>query len=316
MDIAEFNFNAVFGRKWKNVFDFRFLKILATVFSLTIATIIYLANIDYDKLQEKLVDQIRQEYVAHLLDLESFRFKEFSVPIEVIMPDYSIPYERAEKSAVKSKDEIRNERKKIRDQMANDTDKQGILGILSADANKYDNLPDLSIDDDLALENIIAPYGDNIFFDNQQLHLLNTKSNRQNELDFDEEFDPLTYRLKRKGNTYLNPTEDILREKEQNRGWRDWNEITRVIKKHEPMIEYCFNREARNFGKLDGYITVNFRILHKGIVDPASVRIVHSSIKNRRIEQCIINTLRRWRDFAPLHESMGTVAVVQKFIFN
>ncbi len=67
---------------------------------------------------------------------------------------------------------------------------------------------------------------------------------------------------------------------------------------------------------MNGYIIVRFIILHTGRVDPNSVKIIRSTLLNKKIEMCIKKRLKSWRGFEELDESNGSVAVVQKFIFN
>jgi len=82
------------------------------------------------------------------------------------------------------------------------------------------------------------------------------------------------------------------------------------------MIEYCFKREAKFFNDMRGYIVVRFIILHTGKVDPNSVKIIRSTLRNKKIEMCIKKRLQSWRGFEELDASNGSVAVVQKFIFD
>jgi len=127
---------------------------------------------------------------------------------------------------------------------------------------------------------------------------------------------PFNYVIHRKGEMYIDLTEELVNEPKAARGYRDPEEIERVVSKYQPMIEHCFRKEARFDAGLKGYVKISFKISYAGYVIPESIRILNSSLRNKKVEQCIKNYVRHWRSFARLDESMGITRVVQKFIFN
>jgi TonB family protein len=134
---------------------------------------------------------------------------------------------------------------------------------------------------------------------------------------FDEPLDNLyNYVIQRQGDFSIKPTEELLRNNKLKFGYRDPDEIQRVIAKYEPMIEHCYRKALNQYGGSRGFVKVQFQISYEGHVIPESIRILNSTIKNRQAEQCIKKYIRRWRNFAELDETMGIARVTQKFVFN
>lgn len=127
---------------------------------------------------------------------------------------------------------------------------------------------------------------------------------------------PFNYILNRRGSIYIDLTKEMVDEPYTQRGYRDPKEIERVIEQNQPMIEHCFRKEARRNQHLKGFVKVEFRISFEGCVIPESIRIVNSTVRSRKVEKCIKNYIRRWRNFSRLDEEMGIARVVQKFVFN
>ncbi len=90
--------------------------------------------------------------------------------------------------------------------------------------------------------------------------------------------------------------------------------ITRIINAHSGAIEHCYNRELKINPNLKGEVIVEFTISPDGHVKRA--RIVSSTLRNSKVERCIINNIRRWRDFPKINRSAGDVTIRQKFIFG
>jgi hypothetical protein len=191
---------------------------------------------------------------------------------------------------------------------------QDLLAVLSAKTDKYEGLPDLEFDYLELSDNFIATK----IQSNYAGKLNKIPANQKGSIDInaDEKFDPWPYEVERQGDTFFETSDTIYKNKEKLRGWRDPQEISLAMQNRERMVEYCYRKESKNFTNLNGYVLVRFIILHSGIVDPASVQILESSLFNKRIELCIKKALMRYRGFESLDESMGSVAVVQKFIFN
>lgn len=127
---------------------------------------------------------------------------------------------------------------------------------------------------------------------------------------------PFNYLISRRGAVYIDLTDELQKTPELKRGFRDPTEIERVVETNQPMVEFCFRKEARKNLGLKGFVKVEFRISYEGYVLPESIRIVNSSLRNKKVEKCIKNYIRRWRNFRKLDEEMGIARVVQKFVFN
>jgi hypothetical protein len=130
--------------------------------------------------------------------------------------------------------------------------------------------------------------------------------------------DPYQYKIYRTANLYLDIPEYLVEEQQEKevRGYRDQDEILRVIYSKSNIIESCYQKALRSNTVNSGYVKVEFKISPDGHVLPGSINIINSTIRNRLVEECIKKNIRRWRDFEKLNENMGIAHVVHKFVFN
>lgn len=94
---------------------------------------------------------------------------------------------------------------------------------------------------------------------------------------------------------------------------RSGDAITGVINSHNAAIENCYKREAKLNPNLKGDILVEFIIGSNGKVKGS--RILRSSLRNKKVENCIRSRVRSWR-FKPIDGREGDVTVRQKYIFS
>ena len=90
-------------------------------------------------------------------------------------------------------------------------------------------------------------------------------------------------------------------------------EIALVITSHNDAIEHCYRLESIINPNLKGEILVAFTISHSGRVK--ELRIVKSSLRNKKVENCIFRRIKGWR-FQPLDIKEGDITVTQKYLFN
>lgn len=310
----KFRFNRLFGLRWYQRFDRTFLQILTIVALATIVLIWLVATADYSYLKIKAHEAIRDRYirfVAQLIidDKNNSRQNESSLP----KPIYDLPVAKSGNPA--SSKESRAEQRKVWEE------KISRNAIFSATNSKniYDYLPES--------ENT------NNFIDNLQIIELRRNdspgrwqvggSNNANSpinLNPGQYDRPLTnvfnYLNRRRGEMYINLTEELVQESVVVTGYRDPLEIERVINENESLIEYCFHKGLRNYAGLKGYVKVQFSVSYEGYVIPESIKILGSTLRNKQVEQCIKTYIRRLRNFQRLDESNGIARVVQKFVFD
>lgn len=130
--------------------------------------------------------------------------------------------------------------------------------------------------------------------------------------------DPYEYKIYRTANLYLEMPEYLVEEQQEKEeyGFRDQDEIMRVIYRKSSIIESCYQKALRSNTVSSGYVKVEFKIAPDGYVLPGSINIINSTIRNRLVEECIKKNIRRWRDFEKLNENKGIAHVVHKFVFN
>ncbi len=89
--------------------------------------------------------------------------------------------------------------------------------------------------------------------------------------------------------------------------------IDAIINQNKASVEYCYQSQLKIDPNLRGEILLNFDILPSGKV--GNVKIVRSTLKNPKVEKCIIRSVRRWI-FPQLKNARGMVTIRTKFVFG
>jgi hypothetical protein len=303
-------FDKNFTLKLTDRFDSVFVSILTLVSLFIILTIVIISNLNYNLLNRQADFLIRNRYKSMISEL---LIKHKAKPPESDLPAVkttSHTTERGSFTTTKISREV--EWKAFTKKIAS----RGIFKALKKN-DAYADLPDLE-DYDIGYENdafveLSRKNGNSRIMRRSSGSTMNFDAG-----DFDEQImkNPFNYLLDRRGAVFIEITDELLNEPEIQSGYRDPNEIDRVIYQYRPMIEYCFKKEARIQSGLRGYVKVQFKISYEGYVIPESIKIINSTIRSKQVEQCIKNYIKRWRNFERLDESMGLAKVVQKFVFN
>ncbi|MDQ7051652.1 MAG: AgmX/PglI C-terminal domain-containing protein [candidate division KSB1 bacterium] len=96
-------------------------------------------------------------------------------------------------------------------------------------------------------------------------------------------------------------------------GGRDIDAVAAIVKSHNAAIQYCYQRELKRNPNLRGKVVVRFIIDASGKV--VEVSIVSSTLRNRRVERCIVNRIKRW-NFGAIEKSKGNTAFKQVYTFG
>jgi hypothetical protein len=304
-------FDKNFTLKLTDRFDSVFVSILTLVSLFIIMTIIIISNLNYNLLNLQADFLIRNRYksmMSELLIKHEAKAPESDLSAEKIT--YPNKTDRGAFITTKISREV--ERKAITKKIAS----RGIFKALKKN-DAYADLPDLE-DYDIGYENDAFVELSRKNSSNRIMRRSSGRATNFNAGDFDESImkNPLNYLLDRRGDVFIEITDELLNEPEIQSGYRDPNEIDRVIYQYRPMIEHCFKKESRIQSGLRGYVKVQFKISYEGYVIPESIRIINSTIRSKQVEQCIKNYIKRWRNFERLDESMGLATVIQKFVFN
>jgi len=307
------DFDSQFGLSWSDRFNSRVLTYFVVSLLFTFSQIIILANLDYSEYRKKSQTHILENYKRLVSELLTEYDRQIT-KIDTTATDATVPGIESQPTSITSAEDRLKLRKLTDSEM-------GKKGILSPDLNSDpyadlpvmdDNAPDFIPDEFIVVELSRKGYSSNMRFQARRRNINNYNIN-----EFDE---PLTnlynYVIRRQGNAYINPTEELLRDNQIEFGYRDPDEIQRVIAKYKPMIEHCYRKALDQSGGSSGFVKVQFHISYEGFVVPESIHILNSTIKNRQAEQCIKKYIKRWRNFAELDETMGIARVTQKFVFN
>lgn len=90
--------------------------------------------------------------------------------------------------------------------------------------------------------------------------------------------------------------------------------IDAVINQNKASVEYCYQSQLKVDPNLRGEIVISFDILPNGRV--GAVKIIQSTLNNRRVEQCVQRAIRRWSNFPKLEDQRSTVTIKTKFVFG
>jgi hypothetical protein len=306
------DFNREFGSKWYERIEKPILISTTLALIFVFSMVIYLARFDFSKYEEQHEIYIFEKYkrlVSELIINED----ENAVPKENSTSALSIVTRLINPDRIVTSSERRVRRAGVEEQMS----EAGIFNPENSGSGS-DILPYI---DDAGSE---ALFNDELMIELSRrsgyTRVHGRSGRRVTNMDpgeFDEPFTGLSnYVLKRQGNAYINLTPELLPKDEPEFGYRDPDEIQRVIARHRPMIEYCYRKGISHNAGMQGYVKIQFYISHSGEVIPESIKILNSTINDRQVEQCIKNYIKRWRNFEVLDESMGIARVTQKFIFN
>jgi len=106
-------------------------------------------------------------------------------------------------------------------------------------------------------------------------------------------------------------TVSVSRGRPNVRGTLSAEQINRVVRANQAAVRYCYDTEVQRQPNLSGRVEVQWRINTDGRV--SSARIASSTLRNARVEGCIVRQVRRWRFPKP---DGGEVAVSYPFVLR
>lgn len=94
-------------------------------------------------------------------------------------------------------------------------------------------------------------------------------------------------------------------------GFLTQEQIMRVVRRNQAAVRYCYENELQRQPNLSGRIEIRWRVARSGSV--SSARVGSTTMRNARVEGCIVRQVRRWRFPQP---DGGEVDVNFPFIFG
>ncbi len=275
-------FEIKYGKPFfRNIFagpDILFYRILISSFIFFFILIIALAHFKVENLNE----QIRKQYHEYALGLEPVEQKAYPTTQKNIL-DTSL--------------------KPIRETVSQKESKKSILKNIPPIAIPDVLFDELSHEAESEAEKIIARPSVKVERGQVKLKL-------DALLD-----DPLAYKIERDAELFIEEPAGNS-EEEVKFGYRDQEEIYRIIESKQMNIEACYEKAAKHGMVNSGYLIVAFQITSDGFILPQTIRIIKSTLFNKKVEQCIKKNIRRLRGFEKLDKSKGTAKVTHKFVFN
>ncbi len=298
----------MFGLKLSDRFDGTYYSLLILSIGFFTIAVGILSNLNYDAMQQKTEQIIRSKYKAMVAQLIIDQPSPKASTIKIVEPYVPLPSKHQKKIQKVINKQVDKIVQAIKEKTGG-----------ASSINEFEQLPDV--------EDFVQNM-DQIESNQLTAGRSNWPGTRTNENpsegvtnfnagNVDDYLSrPFNYNLTRRGVLLINLTDELKNEPQKQSGYRDPKEIERVVTEHQQMIEYCYRKELKRNIKLKGFVKVEFQISYEGFVIPSSIRILNSTLRNLKVEQCIKTYIRRWNSFARLDESMGIARVVQKFIFN
>lgn len=98
-------------------------------------------------------------------------------------------------------------------------------------------------------------------------------------------------------------------------GYRSFEETITVGTESKKYIENCLDRYFRIYPRFRGKIIVKFDVHPDGNIIPETLRIVHSDIEYKPIQECVKKNIQRWVSYPAVPKEQGIYSVTQKYIF-
>ncbi len=342
------SFPKEFERKFFDRFDKRFLTIFFVTFVIVYSILGYLSSLDYT-LQEEDIQKIREAYIKKIYEAElvteqpmvqkdeegtgsslvteqpeakTEEGKQVAEKIEQIRQE-SVAERRARRVA-QARSRAAKKAAKVKEVSG-----QGVLGILTAGGGGGvgDALVDVFAEGGGSgsgdLDAIIQDVGGIATATSKSQKTRRVKGGGQGGAGVaaGETIDDFVQgtgvaggvSLSRKGNIQLSGRAAVSG-RARGSGQRNADVVTRVINAHSGAIEHCYNRQLKVNPNLKGEVVVSFTVSADGHVK--SARVISSTLNNRKVERCIINSIRRWRDFPKIDKKLGDVTITQKYLFG
>ena len=101
---------------------------------------------------------------------------------------------------------------------------------------------------------------------------------------------------------------------QKNRTSRTAAHVTQVLMSHNKSIQDCYKQITKKFPYAKGNVVVRISVTPAGSVE--RVQIMDSSIQNDQMLRCMVNRIRRWKDFGVCDPELGTVSYKQTYVFG
>jgi len=341
------SFPKEFERGLLETLELRFYLILLAALVLVYGTVIILANTGYS--EEDLASVLKEKYIQKIYDTT------FEEPVAVEEPEETISVQEEDGTIAKEEEpEVRPERKETkreeasgasaterreqarrdaarrssqRDRKANQVAGTGVLGELSAAGGGgsgdavYDVLGESGSglgDLDAVLGNISGLESASSSSRKSSLGERRGSGGRSGGAGIDDLISTGTGQsgsvsINRDAGFGIKGVEGSVSGKGTKSSARSQDAIGRVVLKHGAAIENCYKRESRLNPNLKGSVRAQFTIRPDGRV--SGVKIIESTLRNRKVESCITTRIKSWR-FDKIDQSDGPVTARYKWIFN
>jgi len=95
---------------------------------------------------------------------------------------------------------------------------------------------------------------------------------------------------------------------------RPADQVAKVIQSHARAIQNCYQQAVRQNPGLKGKVT--FRISVSSAGNVVDVKILDSTIQNEKMLRCMVNRIRRWRNFGRIDDAAGILSYRQSYVFG
>jgi len=120
--------------------------------------------------------------------------------------------------------------------------------------------------------------------------------------------------IQRTGNIVVEQVSEIADERGIKSESRDADRVSEVVNRHNSSIQYCYQRELKQYPDLKGKLVVRFTIGTDGKIK--DVKVISSTLNSPSIERCVISRIKRWDDFGAIDPSRGEATFRQVYTFG
>lgn len=101
------------------------------------------------------------------------------------------------------------------------------------------------------------------------------------------------------------PLAGLNRRKAANGKYRSYKHISKIVASHSRVIQDCYKQILKHQPGLKGKMIIKFSIDTNGRITNAE--IINSTLKNPKIERCVLKRVLRWNNFGPCDPKLGVM---------
>ncbi|OQX85535.1 hypothetical protein B6D60_07665 [candidate division KSB1 bacterium 4484_87] len=154
----------------------------------------------------------------------------------------------------------------------------------------------------------------------QQLDVLDrlkgssVEANLSDEMASLEQLDKIAVEREKKVEKLEYQRDELLQPAKSTAKVRPTDQVARAIQAHARAIQNCYQQAVRQNPGLRGKVTFRIAVSPAGRV--VDVQILESTIENEKMLRCMVNRIKRWRNFGRIDDAAGVMKYRQSYVFG